>query len=113
MSFELAGFKERHATKDTLGRADLAKEIQREFPKVSMVVMREIVDGIFTVFSQALLAKKRIEIRGFGSFKAHRRAPRRSFIPANNKVQKVDAKWVVKFATGKVFKGKLMAHCED
>ena len=113
MSLDLAGFNERFANDGTLGRADLAKEVQREFPNIPQVVMREVVDTFFGVIAQAILSKKRVEIRGFGSFSAHRRNPRKSFIPSKGKLQKVDAKWVVKFLTGKTFKGKLMAHCED
>jgi integration host factor subunit beta len=113
MSLDLAGFKERQSGTNTLGRADLADEIQREFPKVPKVVMREIVDVFFGVISQALLAKKRVEIRGFGTLHAHRRNSRKSYIPSKGKISKVDANWTIKFVTGKVFRGKLMAHCEE
>jgi len=113
MGLDLAGFKERLAKVNTLGRADLVKEVHREFPQISSAVMKELVDTLFGVMSQALLSKKRVEIRGFGTFTAHRKNPRKSYIPSKGKVSAVDAKWVVKFLTGKTFRGKLMAHCEE
>ena len=113
MTYDLAGFKERNKEKVIIGREDLARELQRQHQDLTLVGCRGLVETFIEVLKESLLAKKRVEIRGFGVFKAHRRAPRVSFSPVAGKKVKVDARWGIKFTTGKVMKAEMMANCEE
>lgn len=113
---DLTSFQDRHQGKG-LGREQVAAEVSRNLKEagldVSKARAREVLDEVLRVFETAMQAGKRIELRGFGTIHAHRRAVRRSFIPSKGKLQKVDARWVVKVETSKDLKKRLMQVLED
>ena len=104
-------FAERNPGK-AVGRDGIARELQRVSPGMSLTTLRSLTDAFFEVLESALLSGKRVEIRGFGTLRAHRRNPRRSFVPSKSKVVKVDARWVVRFDVGKPLKLRLMKELE-
>lgn len=104
-------FAERNPGK-AVGRDGIARELQRVSPGMSLTSLRNLTDAFFEVLESALLSGKRVEVRGFGTLRAHRRNPRRSFVPSKSKVVKVDARWVVRFDVGKPLKLRLMKELE-
>ena len=112
---DLGGFKDRN-TADGIGRDGLAGEValrvQMAGVNISKVKVRHVLDELFAVVGEALLAGKRVEIRGFGSFKAIRKNSRRSFVPSKGKIVKVDARWTVRFETSDSVKRDLMKSLE-
>jgi integration host factor subunit beta len=59
------------------------------------------VKTIHDAMSTALRARKRIEIRGFGSFQANYRPPRVSRNPKSGEIVQVPEKYVTHFRAGK------------
>lgn len=117
MATDLGEFKTRHGKK-ALGRDSLASEVARRvalsgLDGVSAVKVRAVLDELFVVLAVAMQAGKRVEIRGFGSFRAVRKAQRRTFVPSKGKVVRVDAQWKVRFEVGKTLKRELMACLEE
>ena len=107
---DLSEFKAR-VKASGLGRETLAAEVARatDQPKTRV---RAIVDQIFLTMQEALESGKLVEIRGFGTFRAHRRNSRRSHVPSLKKLVRVDARWVVNFKTSKLLKLSLMETLE-
>lgn len=95
-----------------VGRDGISRELQRVAPGQSLASLRSLTDAFFEVLESALLAGKRIEIRGFGTLRAHRRNQRVSYVPSKGKMVKVDARWVVRFDVGKPLKLRLMKELE-
>ena len=108
---DLSSFKDRN-TGDAVGRDGITEELRDLFPDLTKVQLREIVDGIFEIMKTVLRCGKRVEVRGFGSLKPHRRGSRRSYVPSKGKIMKVDAVWTVKFVAGKYLKRELMQTLE-
>lgn len=54
--------------------------------------------------TQSLTEGRRVEIRGFGSFSVHQRAPRRGRNPRLGTQVAVPAKWVPHFKPGKILR---------
>ena len=95
-----------------VGRDGISRELKRVAPSQSLASLRSLTDAFFEVLESALLAGKRIEIRGFGTLRAHRRNQRVSYVPSKGKMVKVDARWVVRFDVGKPLKLRLMKELE-
>ena len=60
-----------------------------------------IIDTVFESMTNALAAKERIEIRGFGSFVAKQRRARSGRNPRTGERVDVPEKWVPGFTAGK------------
>ena len=117
MAMDLGEFKTRHSGK-ALGRDGLASEVVRRLAMqtgvkdISVVTARAVVDEVFEVMAVAFKAGKRVEIRGFGSFRPIRKGQRRTFVPTKGRLIRVDARWIVKFDLGKTLKRDLMESLE-
>ena len=110
MAKDLASFKERNQS-NAMGRDRIAAEVATRLD-ISRGRARVMLDTTLDVIQEAMEAKKRVELRGFGTLLPHRRNTRRSFVPTKGKVVKVDAKWVVVFKTSKELKKRLMETLE-
>lgn len=109
---DLADFKARH-TGAAVGREGLGVEVARALDeagilRLTKITRKAVVDAVFEAITEALLAGKRVEIRGFGTLKAHRRPMRRSYSAMLKKALRVDARWVVTFKTSPDVKRTLM-----
>lgn len=67
------------------------------------------INQIIEALSQALSRGKRIEIRGFGSFKLHYRAPRQAHNPRTGKKLVTEAKYTPRFKSGKELRDRVNA----
>lgn len=116
MAMDLGEFKTRHAGR-AVGRDGLASEVVRRLElagtvEISATKARAVVDEVFEVMAVAMQAGKRVEIRGFGSFRPVRRGRRRTHVPSKGRVVLVDARWRVQFDAGKGLKKALMESLE-
>jgi integration host factor subunit beta len=78
--------------------ADKQAQKQTQLPvKDIELAVKKILDYM----SQALASGERIEIRGFGSFSLHYRAPRRGRNPKTGETVQLEGKYVPHFKPGK------------
>jgi integration host factor subunit beta len=82
-------------------RSEIIEALAARFPQLTLqdvdIAVRELIDAI----SAALVAGKRIEIRGFGSFSLSYRPARQGRNPKTGEVIAVPGKYVPHFKPGK------------
>ncbi len=83
-------------TKSELIERIAAKQTQLPLKDVELAVKK-----ILDYMAQSLAAGERIEIRGFGSFSLHYRAPRRGRNPKTGETVQLEGKYVPHFKPGK------------
>ena len=83
-------------TKSELIERIAAKQTQLPLKDVELAVKK-----ILDYMAQSLAAGERIEIRGFGSFSLHYRAPRRGRNPKTGETVQLAGKFVPHFKPGK------------
>lgn len=83
-------------TKSELSQLIASKQTQLTLRDVELAV-----NTIVEQMSQSLSEGQRIEIRGFGSFSLHYRAPRSGHNPKNGEPVSIPAKYVAHFKPGK------------
>jgi integration host factor subunit beta len=86
-------------------KSDLIIKIQKLYPFLTMDQISSLVSVIFLELTKALIDKKRIEIRGFGSFSIKNRKTQISF-PKDGKIL-FEQKNAVYFRMGKEFFDKV------
>lgn len=82
-------------------RSELVERIASKMPNLTIRDIDRIVSVIFEKMTETLVEGNRIEIRGFGAFSLHERAPRVAMNPKNKQKVSVPAKKMVHFKTGK------------
>ena len=90
-----------------MNRSDLIKAILSKNNKYKVSEIENIVDVFFREIENALKQKKRIEIRGFGSFFIKEREKRIGINPQNGKNIEIEKKVHPKFKMGKILFKKL------
>ena len=85
-------------------RSDLVEELAARFGHITHRDAEHAVKTILDAVSEALVRGNRIEIRGFGSFALHHRAPRLGRNPKTGKAVDVAAKAVPHFKPGKALR---------
>ena len=90
-----------------MNKSDLVKSILRNNNKYKISEIETIVDIFFREIATALSQKKRIEIRGFGSFFTKTREKRIGINPQNRKKIEIEKKVHPKFKMGKILFKKL------
>ncbi len=112
---DLASFKERFPGRG-LGRKQVAGEVSKNLKAAGFDISRpraeEVLNEVLRVIEAAVQAGKRVELRGFGTIHAHRRAVRKIFVPSKGKLQRVDARWIIRIETSKDLKTRLMQTLE-
>lgn len=78
--------------------------LSQQLPQLSEKKINAATNLIIKQLSEALIAGRRIEIRGFGSFSLHHRPPRQAFNPKTGKRVMTDAKFIPHFKPGKALK---------
>ena len=90
-----------------MNKSDLVKQILSKNNKYKVSEIENIVDVFFREIENALTQKKRIEIRGFGSFFIKEREKRIGINPQNGKNIEIEKKVHPKFKMGKILFKKL------
>ncbi len=88
-------------------RSELIERIQRKFPHLTQKNVEKIITVIFNTISEALVADRRIEFRGFGSFTVRKRDTRVGRNPRTGEKVEVSAKAVPFFKHSRGLKDKL------
>ena len=82
-------------------KSELIERITDQQPQLSAKDVELAVKTIIEQMSQSLASGERIEIRGFGSFSLHYRAPRKGRNPKTGDTVELDGKYVPHFKPGK------------
>ena len=90
-----------------MNKSDLVKSILKKNNKYKISEIENIVDLFFREIEKALVQRKRIEIRGFGSFFTKAREKRIAINPQNGKNIEIEKKIHPKFKMGKILFKKL------
>ena len=90
-----------------MNKSDLVKSILKKNNKYKISEIENIVDLFFREIEKALAQRKRVEIRGFGSFFTKAREKRIGINPQNGKNIEIEKKFHPKFKMGKILFKKL------
>ena len=90
-----------------MNKSDLIKSLLSKNKKYKISEIENIVDLFFKEIGKALTEKRRIEIRGFGSFFTKTREKRIGINPQNGKNIEIEKKIHPKFKMGKILFKKL------
>ncbi|MGI2029152.1 integration host factor subunit beta [Endozoicomonas acroporae] len=82
-------------------RSELIERIAELQPQLSIKDIELAVKAIIEQMSDSLANGERVEIRGFGSFSLHYRAPRVGRNPKTGEAVSLDGKYVPHFKPGK------------
>lgn len=82
-------------------KSELIEKLALRYPDASPKVVEAAVKDILEQMVQSLAHGKRIEVRGFGSFSLHYRAPRVGRNPKTGEKVQLDGKYVPHFKAGK------------
>lgn len=82
-------------------KSELISQLTKSYPELSSRQVEDAVKEIIEQMAQQMAAGGRIEIRGFGSFSLHYRAPREGRNPKTGEKVQLEAKHVPHFKPGK------------
>ncbi|MFN5174621.1 MAG: HU family DNA-binding protein [Holosporaceae bacterium] len=90
-------------TKDisNLTRSELVKQLAARFPQLREQDLDQVVRLTFDQMGQALVAGRRIELRGFATFSVKERAPRLTRNPRSGEKVQTGVRKSVAFVMGK------------
>ena len=94
-------------------KSDLIARLAERFPQLVAKDADFAVKMILDAMSEALAKGDRIEIRGFGSFSLHYRAPRVGRNPKTGQSVSLDGKFVPHFKPGKELRDRVNEDEED
>ncbi|WP_191905942.1 integration host factor subunit beta [Nitrincola iocasae] len=86
---------------ETMTKSELIERLIEQHPQLSVKDVELAVKTMLDHMTEALSDGDRIEIRGFGSFSLHYRAPRIGRNPKTGEAVSLDAKYVPHFKPGK------------
>ena len=90
-----------------MNKSDLVKSLLKKNNKYKISEIETVVDIFFREIGTALSQRKRIEIRGFGSFFTKTREKRIGINPQNGKNIEIEKKVHPKFKMGKILFKKI------
>jgi len=85
-------------------RSELVDELAARFRLLTQRDTESIVSAMLDALSNSMERSQRIEIRGFGSFSVHSRAPRVGRNPRNGESVDVPEKRILHFKPGKALR---------
>ncbi len=94
-------------------KSELIERITALQPQLSAKDVELAVKTIIEQMSHALATGERIEIRGFGSFSLHYRAPRKGRNPKTGDTVELDGKYVPHFKPGKEMRERVNASIQQ
>jgi len=95
-----------------LTKSDLIERIAARQDQLPPRDVEMAVKMIMEEMARALINNRRIEIRGFGSFCLHYRAPRLGRNPKTGGTRELPGKWVPYFKPGKELRERVNASLE-
>jgi len=90
-------------------KSELIERIAARQDQLSPKDVEMAVKMIMEEMARALIGNRRIEIRGFGSFCLHYRAPRKGRNPKTGTAVDLPGKWVPHFKPGKELRERVNA----
>ena len=90
-------------------KSELIERISEQQPQLSAKDVEFAVKTILEQMSDVLAGGERIEIRGFGSFSLHYRAPRKGRNPKTGDTVELEGKYVPHFKPGKEMRERVNA----
>ena len=90
-------------------KSDLIERLTTKHTKISVKQAENAVKETLSLMTETLTDGKRIEVRGFGSFSLHYRAPRLGRNPKTGDKVNLDGKYVPHFKPGKELKDRVNA----
>ncbi|AKF81898.1 integration host factor subunit beta [Myxococcus fulvus] len=90
-------------------RSELIERIAERAPHVPRRELESIVHAVFDCMAEALVAGRRIELRGFGVFSLRTRRARTGRNPKTGKSVAVPERRTLSFAAGKELRARLNA----
>lgn len=94
-------------------KSELIERLISEHDQLSVKDVELAVKTMLDHMTEALATGERIEIRGFGSFSLHYRAPRTGRNPKTGQSVELDAKYVPHFKPGKDLRDQVNASLDD
>ena len=94
--------------KSTL-KGDLVIRLQQNFSQHMKKDLETVVDVVFDTMTSALKEKRRIEIRGIGSFSLHSQKGRKFVNPKTGLLTACPSSYRVVFKTGKDLKSEVLS----
>lgn len=94
-------------------KSELIERLISEHGQLSVKDVELAVKTMLDHMTEALATGERIEIRGFGSFSLHYRAPRTGRNPKTGQSVELDAKYVPHFKPGKDLRDQVNASLDD
>ncbi len=88
-------------------KSELIEKLSTEFSHVQVKDIESSVKEILEQMATSLANNERIEIRGFGSFSLHYRAPRIGRNPKTGDKVELDGKYVPHFKPGKELRDRV------
>ncbi|RWU12086.1 integration host factor subunit beta [Pseudidiomarina gelatinasegens] len=82
-------------------KSELISQLTKLYPELSPRQVEDAVKELIEQMAQYMASGGRIEIRGFGSFSLHYRAPREGRNPKTGEKVQLDGKYVPHFKPGK------------
>lgn len=82
-------------------KSELIERLADQYAHIQAKVVEDVVKEMLEHMATTLASGKRIEIRGFGSFSLHYRAPRIGRNPKTGDKVKLEGKYVPHFKPGK------------
>ncbi len=90
-------------------KSDLIERLFNEYPHIPAKSVESAVKEIIEQMADTLAQGERIEIRGFGSFSLHYRAPRTGRNPKTGETVQLTGKYVPHFKPGKELRERVDA----
>ena len=88
-------------------KSELVCALNKKLPDIQLDDVELAVNCLLKHMANALAQGQRIEIRGFGGFDLHHRAPRRARNPMTGEAVQLPAKVVLHFKPGKDMKDRV------
>ncbi len=88
-------------------KSELIEKLAADFPGIQVKDVEASVKEILEQMAATLASNERIEIRGFGSFSLHFRAPRVGRNPKTGDKVELDGKYVPQFKPGKELRDRV------
>jgi integration host factor subunit beta len=94
-------------------KSELIEKLAARQTQLSLKDVELVVKSLLEHMAQSLAQGERIEIRGFGSFSLHYRAPRVGRNPKTGQSVELEGKYVPHFKPGKELRDRVNASIQD